>query len=251
MVETSGRCGYCNPAGVFPRMGDMNRYARITAKIPREIVLLKGRPCVWSRCTFCDYVDDNTTDDAEIERVADAVLAQVTGRWGRLEVINSGSIQELPASVWERIRDKIRQTGIDELICESYWAYRDRLAEVREFFGIPTRIKIGVETFDDHLRNHVLNKAMPFKSPREVADLTDTICLLVGFQGQTPETVKRDIDILLSMFTYGCVNLLTPNVRNAGLIDNDIRAWFRETYGWLDEHPTVEVLWENTDFGVG
>ena len=148
----------------------MNRYAVITRKIPREIVLLKGRPCLWSRCTFCDYIEDNTTDDALIERVADEVLAQVTGRLGRLEVLNSGSIHELPTSVWERIRDTIRRTGITELICESYWAYRKRLGEVGEFFGIPTRIKIGVETFDDRLRNEVLNKPMPFKSPR-VADV--------------------------------------------------------------------------------
>ena len=251
MVVTFGRCGYCNLPGGFPRMGDMNRYARITAKIPREIVLLKGRPCIWSRCTFCDYIDDNTTDEVEIEQVAEAALAQVTGQWGRLEVLNSGSIQELPVSVWESIRDKTRQTGIGELICESYWAYRDRLGAVRDFFGIPTRIKIGVETFDDRLRNQVLNKDMSFESPREVADVTDSICLLVGFKGQTPDIIRRDIDILLSMFTYGCINLLTPNDRNAALVDNEIQAWFRETYGWLDDHPTVEVLWENTDFGVG
>ena len=229
----------------------MNRYAVITRKIPREIVLLKGRPCLWSRCTFCDYIEDNTTDDALIERVADEVLAQVTGRLGRLEVLNSGSIHELPTSVWERIRDTIRRTGISELICESYWAYRKRLGEVGEFFGIPTRIKIGVETFDDRLRNEVLNKPMPFKSPREVADLTDSICLLVGFQGQTHETVRRDIDILLSTFKYGCVNLFTANSRSAGLIDEAIKAWFRQEYGWLDEHPTIEVLWHNTDFGIG
>lgn len=229
----------------------MKRYAQITRKIPREIVLLKGRPCIWSRCTFCDYIDDNTTDDAEIERVAEEVLPQVTGRFGRLEVINSGSIQELTEPVRERIRDTIHQTGITELICESYWAYRKQLTAVREFFGIPTRIKIGVETFDDHLRNDVLNKAMPFTSPQEVAALTDTICLLVGFRGQTPETIQRDVDVMLRLFKYGCVNLFTPNTKSAGLMDENVKAWFRETYAWLDDYPTVEVLWENTDYGVG
>lgn len=229
----------------------MKRYAEITSKIPREIVLLKGRPCIWSRCRFCDYILDNSTDDAEINRVAAEVLTQVTGRYGRLEVINSGSIQELPDAVWERIRGTIGQTGIEELICESYWAYRKRLPEVQAYFGVPTRIKVGVETFDDHLRNNVLNKAMVFDSPRDVAALTDTICLLVGFRGQTRESVARDIDILLDLFRYGCVNLFSPNTKSGPLIDEEVKRWFRDEYAWLDDHPTVEVLWHNTDFGVG
>lgn len=229
----------------------MKRYARVTRKLPREIVLLRGRPCIWGRCTFCDYIEDNTTDEDVMVRVADEVLGQVTGELGCLEVLNSGSIQELPPAVWERLRNKIRQAGIRELICESYWAYRERLDEVGRYFGIPTRIKIGVETFDAHLRNDVLNKAMFFDEPADVAGLTDSICLLVGFRGQTREIVRRDIEILLSHFQYACINLFTPNTRSAALLDNEIKDWFREEYAWLDDHPTVEVLWQNTDFGVG
>ena len=229
----------------------MQRYAQITRKIPREIVLLKGLPCVWGRCTFCDYIDDNTTDQALIERIAERELAKVTGEFGRLAVINSGSIHELPESVWELIRRRIAETGITELICEAYWAYRHRLAEVREFFGVPTRITIGVETFDHALRNEVLNKNMHFDSPREVAALTDTICLLVGFKGQTHDTVRRDLKILREHFAYGCVNLFTPNTKHVGLIDDAIKDWFRREYAWLNDLPTIEVLWENTDFGVG
>ncbi|MBN1512310.1 MAG: radical SAM protein [Phycisphaerae bacterium] len=229
----------------------MERYARITRKLPREIVLLRGRPCIWGRCTFCDYVEDNTTDEAVMVQVADEVLGRVTGGLGCLEVLNSGSIQELPPAIWKRLRNRIRQTGIRELICESYWAYRERLDEVGRYFGIPTRIKIGVETFDAHLRNDVLNKAMLFDEPADVARLTDSICLLVGFRGQTREIVRRDIEILLSRFRYGCINLFTPNTRSAALLDEDIKAWFRQEYAWLDDHPTIEVLWQNTDFGVG
>jgi hypothetical protein len=229
----------------------MQRYARITRKLPREIVLLKGLPCLWSRCTFCDYLDDNTTDRALIQRVAEEELAKVTGAFGRLEVLNSGSIQELPEAVWELIRRRIVERGITEFICEAYWAYRHQFNRVRAFFGVPTRIKLGVETFDDELRNGVLHKNMFFASPREVATLTDTICLLVGFKGQTPDTVRRDVDILLEHFIYGCVNLFTPNTKSAGLLDQAIEEWFRGEYAWLDDHPTVEVLWRNTDFGVG
>jgi len=229
----------------------MNRYARITGKLPREIVLLRSRPCVWSRCTFCDYIADNTTDLGLIERVADQELAKVTGEFGRLEVINSGSVQELPDPVRERIRDLLADRGMSEFICESYWTYRKLFDRTRAFFGVPTRIKLGVETFDDHLRNAVLGKAMDFDSPQEVARCTDTICLLVGFRGQTRDTVRRDIDILLEHFKYGCVNLFAENTRSADLIDPGIKDWFAEHFRFLDDHPTIEVLWHNTDLGVG
>lgn len=229
----------------------MERYAVITGKLPREILLLKGLPCVWSRCTFCDYIADNTTDLEAIREVARRELAKVTGRLGRLEVINSGSIQELPLDVREAIRDLIRERGIGEFICESYWAYRHQYAETRAFFGVPTRIKLGVETFDDRLRHQVLGKPMKFASPEEVASYTDSICLLVGFHGQTRDTVRRDIDLLLRHFRYGCINLFTTNSRSADLMDEEIKLWFTEEFASLEDHPTIEVLWRNTDFGVG
>lgn len=229
----------------------VQRYARITRKIPREIVLLRSQPCVWGRCTFCDYVADNTTDLAEIQRVADEELAKVTGEFGRLEVIDSASIQELPEPVRVQIRDLLAPRGIGELICESHWVYRHQFEETRAFFAVPTRIKVGVETFDHRLRNEVLGKGMDFDTPADVARLTDTICLLVGFRGQTRETIRRDIDLLLEHFKYGCVNLLTENTRSAPLLDPDLQAWFAEEYRHLDDHPTIEVLWRNTDLGVG
>ena len=38
----------------------MERYSEITNNIKREIVLLKARPCAWSKCSFCDYIEDDT-----------------------------------------------------------------------------------------------------------------------------------------------------------------------------------------------
>lgn len=231
----------------------MNRYARITRKLPREIVLLRGRPCVWSRCRFCDYIDDNTTDTEAIEGVARAELAKVTGQFASLEVINSGSWFELPDSVQQLIRRVVIERGIRQFICEAYWSYRRRLDEIRRFFGptVGVRVKVGVETFDHHLRNEVLGKGMHFEDPREVAAYTDSVCLLVGFRGQTPATIGRDVEILQRHFSYGCINLLTPNTRTADLIDESIKQWFRANYAWLDDEPHIEVLWTNTALGVG
>ncbi|HWL93624.1 MAG TPA: radical SAM protein [Phycisphaerae bacterium] len=230
---------------------ELTRYSRYRGKLPREVLLLKGLPCIWSRCTFCDYIDDNTTDTHLIERVAEENLARVTGEFGRLMVINSGSIQELPLGVREKIRDLLPTRGIREFWTESYWAYRKDYEATRRFFGVETHLFLGVETFDDDLRNRVLNKSMHWDSPDEVAAATDSICLMIGFRGQTRDIVRRDIDLALSKFKYCIVNLFTQNRVSDGLIDEEVKAWFREEYAWLDKEPNVNVLWSNTDFGVG
>ncbi len=33
--------------------------------------------------------------------------------------------------------------------------------------------------------------------------------------------------------------------------DEELVRWFMEEYSWLREDPSVEVLYEITDFGVG
>lgn len=239
------------PIMELPVVKSLKRYGRWTGPLPREVVLLKGLPCVWSRCSFCDYIDDNTTDEALIQQVADDTLARVTGEFGRLQVINSGSIQELPLRVREQIRDLMTAKGITEFWTESYWAYRKRYDEDRRFFRVPTHLFLGVETFDDELRNGVLKKSMRWDSPEDVAAATDSICLLIGFRGQTRDIVRRDIDLLLSKFRYGIVNVFTENRLSAGLMDDEIKQWFREEFAWLATHAGVNVLWQNTDFGVG
>lgn len=227
------------------------RYSVYRGHHPREVVLLRGLPCIWSRCSFCDYIDDNTSDESLIRRTADEELARVTGEFGRLQVINSGSIQELPLDVRTQIRDLLIARGITDFWTESYWAYRKDYEETRRFFGVETHLFLGVETFDDSLRNDVLKKSMHWSSADEVAAATDSICLMIGFRGQTQEIIRRDIDILLTKFKYGIVNLFTENRLSAGLMDDGLKDWFRAEFSWLEKEPNVNVLWHNTDFGVG
>ena len=140
----------------------MERYNRITNKNQREIVLLKSRPCAWGKCRFCDYIDDNSRDREEMLTLNAEVLSNVTGEFGVLEVINSGSCFELPKETLEDIRKIVEEKGIRRLIFESHWIYRKRLQEMRDFFGIPVTYKIGIETFDHDFRENVLNKHADF-----------------------------------------------------------------------------------------
>jgi len=230
---------------------ELVRYGRYPHKRAREVVLLRGLPCVWSRCSFCDYIADNTTDAELIRRTAEEELAKVTGEFGRLMVINSGSVQELPIGVRERIRDLIRARRIREFYTESYWAYRKDYEATRRFFEVETHLFLGVETFDDGVRNGLLNKAMHWSGPEEVASYTDSINLMVGVRGQSRDMVRRDVDIMLTQFRYGIVSLFSENTKSAGIMDTRIKDWFLEEFDWLKREERVDVLAENTAFGVG
>ncbi|EJX06916.1 radical SAM domain protein [gut metagenome] len=228
----------------------MERYNRITNKNQREIVLLKARPCAWGKCRFCDYIEDNSRDIDAMVALNREVLSHVTGEFGVLEVIDSASCFELPDQTLEDVRDVIREKKIKKLFLESHWIYRNRLDEMREFFGIPIVFKIGVETFDRDFREGYLNKHADFNSPEEVAALFDSPCLMVGIKGQTKEMIRRDIHLLKEHFALGTVNVYTNNTTDV-VQDPELVRWFREEFACLDNDPTVEVLYENTDFGVG
>lgn len=228
----------------------MDRYSVIENKNQREIVLLKGFPCVWGKCSFCDYIADNSTSEEEINNINFEVLKSVTGKYGVLEVINSGSAFELPKKTLQIIKDVIREKNIKKLFLESHWCYRNRLNEMREFFGIPIIYKIGVESFDYDFRNKFLNKNANFISVEEVKRYFDSPCMMVGINGQTKEMIDKDMEIVLNNFDHATINIFTPNTSKLER-DMELIKWFREKYSFLDENPNIEVLYNNTDFGVG
>lgn len=228
----------------------MDRYSKITKKFPREIVLLKAHPCKWGQCSFCDYIEDNSVDEEEIFRINQEVLSHVTGEFGVLEVIDSASCFELPKSTLDLVKKVVQDKNIKKLFLESHWIYRHRLQEMRDFFGIPILFKIGVETFDNNFRERILNKNAKFKTPEEVAKYFDSPCIMVGIQGQTKEMIKKDIEIARKYFDHATINVYTNNTtcikRNEDLV-----KWFQENFKYLEKDPQFEVLWQNTDFGVG
>lgn len=228
----------------------MDRYNKITNKNNREIVLLRAFPCIWGKCSFCDYIDDNGRDEDELNKLNKEVLDNITGEFGVLEVINSGSCFEIPKETMNYIKKIVDEKKIKLLFFESHWCYRNRLDEIKNFFNIPIIFKIGVETFDYDFRNNFLNKNAKFKDAKEVAEKFQSVCLMVGIKGQTKEMIKKDIEILLDNFKYGTINVFVNNTTSIKR-DEELVQWFRKEYSYLDDYPTIEVLYHNTDFGVG
>lgn len=228
----------------------MDRYSEVTNKNVREIVLLKGFPCVWGKCSFCDYILDNSDSEDEINELNFEVLENVTGKYKVLEVINSGSCFELPQATLERIKEIVKEKKIERLFLESHWCYKNRAKEMRDFFGVPVTFKIGVESFDYDFRNGFLNKNAKFKDHVELKKYFDSPCMMVGIKGQTREMIDRDMDIVLNNFDHATINVFVNNTSEVKR-DDEIVEWFVEKYKFLDENPKIEVLYNNTDFGVG
>lgn len=228
----------------------MERYSKITNKNNREIVLLKAKPCAWGKCKFCDYIDDNSKNIPEMVQLNKRVLEKVTGEFGVLEVIDSASCFELPKETLADIKRVIQEKNIQKLFLEAHWMYRYRLQEMRDYFGIEIVFKIGVETFNNNFRQNVLNKNADFEEPEEVTKYFDSPCIMVGIKGQTKEMIQRDMEILEKYFNLGTVNVYNNNTTEIKE-DPSLIKWFEKEYQWMVDDPRFEVLFRNTDFGVG
>lgn len=228
----------------------MERYSHILEKDKREIVLLKSRPCIWGKCSFCDYIEDNDVNQNENRKINDKVLNNVTGQYGVLEVINSGSFFELPDETIERINKIIVEKKIKRLYIEAHYLYKKKIKALREKFKIEIIVKTGIETFDDEMRNNILNKNVHFDKIEEILEDFDSPCLMVGIQGQTKEMIRKDIEILTKYFDHGTINIYRNNSTPIKR-DEELIKWFDEEYHDLKNDKKYDYLGIPTDFGVG
>ena len=228
----------------------MERYSHILEKDKREIVLLKSRPCIWGKCSFCDYIEDNDVDQKENKKINDEVLNKITGQYGVLEVINSGSFFELPDETIERIYKIIGEKKIKRLYIEAHYLYKKKIKALREKFKIEIIVKTGIETFNDEMRNNVLNKNVHFDKIEEILEDFDSPCLMVGIQGQTKEMIRKDIEILTKYFDHGTINIYRNNSTPIKR-DEELIKWFDKEYHDLKNDKKYDYLGIPTDFGVG
>lgn len=230
------------------------RYAVIQQKNKREIVLLRGNGCAWRRCRFCDYHLDGSRDKDANFAINAAQLEQVTGCYGRLEVINSGSFAELDERTMDCIADTCRKKNIQFVHFESHWMFRDEIAPLRERFrknGVTVKMKIGIETFDISFRENILCKGLDTDNPAEIAAYFDECCLLQGLPGQTGGSMRADIETGLQYFERICVNLMQENsapVKPDRYVTEIFKKEIAPTY---ENNERVDILLNNTDFGVG
>lgn len=231
-----------------------NRYAVIHEKNPREIVMLRGKGCSWRRCRFCDYHLDSSPDEEANFLLNKEQLQKVTGAYHKLEVINSGSFVDLDEPTLALIEEVCQKQQIRQAHFECHWRHRDAIANFRKHFfalGVELKIKTGVETFDPLFRESYLDKGIDTDNPAEIAAYFDEACLLFGIPGQTVESMEKDIQIGLAHFERVCVNIMQENLKPIKPDPKVIAAFTRELYPKYIENCRVDILMENTAFGVG
>ncbi len=227
----------------------MDRYSLIHTSMPREFVLLQGQGCRWRKCTFCDYHEDVSADPYIINK---EVLEQVTGQYGVLDVINSGSAMELDEATLALLERVVREKGIHTLWFEAHYMYRSRLkAFAARFAPAKVKFRCGVESFDAAQRIR-WNKGIPAHvTARDIAEHFNGVCLLCCTMDDTRERILVDIATARRHFEYFSVNLFCNN-GTAVKRNEQLARWFvAEIYPLIKDEPGIEVLIENTGLGVG
>ena len=227
----------------------MQRYSLITEKFPREFLLLQGTGCRWKKCTFCDYYDDASDSPFETNR---KVLEQVTGEYGVLDIINSGSAMELDDETIELIKEVVVAKGIKTIWFEAHYMYRNRLDEfAKQFAPATVKFRCGVESFDASLRSSWAKGIPASVTAADVAKYFKGVCLLCCTVGDSKERIIRDIATAKEHFEYFSVNLFCNNTTPVKR-DEELATWFvKELYPTLKTDRQIEVLVENSDLGVG
>ena len=227
----------------------MQRYSLIKEKMPREFLLLQGTGCRWAKCTFCDYFGDCSGNPYEVNK---KVLEQVTGEFGVLDIINSGSAMELDSDTIGLIKETIVEKNIKTVWFEAHYMYRNRLeAFAKQFMPAIVKFRCGIESFDPTLRSS-WNKGVPSDvTAANVAEYFKGVCLLCCTQGDTKERILNDSATAREYFEYFSINLFCNN-STAVKRDAELAKWFEaEVYPMLKDMDGVEILLNNNDLGVG
>lgn len=230
----------------------MERYSIIKEKNPREIVLLRGLGCVYKKCTFCDYHTDRCDDQNKNFELNKSVLEKVTGCFGNIEIINSGSVFELDNKTRELIKKICSEMHIGTIHFESHYIYDKHIEGLRrEFSGFDLKMKLGLETFDYNFRENILHKGIAEKNPAVIAENFDEANFLFGLSGQSAESMEKDITLGLEYFERICVNIMCENSTAVKPDKKVISDFVNYLYPKYKDNSRIDILINNTDFGVG
>jgi hypothetical protein len=180
------------------------------------------------------------------------VLGSVTGVYGVLDIINSGSAMELDKQTIEEIKRVVKEKQIHTLWFEAHYMYRNQLARFAEQFeGVEVKYRCGIESFDSALREQWKKGVAADVTAEDVAKYFQGICLLCCTEGDSKERILRDIALAEQWFEYASVNVFCENTTRVKR-DEELVKWFvDELYPQLKQSKKIEILIDNTDLGVG
>jgi hypothetical protein len=130
--------------------------------------------------------------------------------------------------------------------------YRHLLEDfAAQFAPANVKFRCGVETFDTRLREQWKKGVPADVTPEDIARHFNGVCLLCGTKGEDRGHIVNDIETALRHFEYMSVNLFCPNNTSVEP-DDELIKWFEEeVYPRYKDYPSIEILLQNTDLGVG
>ena len=92
---------------------------------------------------------------------------------------------------------------------------------------------------------------VPETDPAVIAEHFDEANFLFGLTGQTRASMERDVELGLEHFERICVNVMCANSTKIRPDKAVVAEFMEHLYPRLRDDLRVDVLVENTDFGVG
>ncbi len=141
----------------------------------RLVIILKGYPCSWGRCTFCPFVIEQSVNIRDIIETNRVVIneARKLLREGcdRVAVFNGGSFHELPFDSAVRLVP-IAEGRVFEVEERPEFIDESSVKALLKMYS-PRKlvIRVGFEVLDEGLRERFLRKGMPDSELRRVTEL--------------------------------------------------------------------------------
>ncbi len=142
----------------------------------RLVVILKGFPCSWGRCTFCPFALEQSFNLSEVmgtnrRIVKEAIEVAEREGYRRVAVFNGSSFHELLYDTVEKLRPLARGR-IFEVEERSEYVTKESIDALLQYYS-PERlvIRVGFEVFDERIREELLRKGMPNSEVFRLAEL--------------------------------------------------------------------------------
>jgi len=192
--------------GVFPIHDKLGK---------RLILVLKGLPCSWNKCTFCPFFLEQGSLPQVLkvnsELIEQAIKILSREDYERITIFNGGSFYELPINTVIKL-SKITNSRVVDIETRPEFIDYDTITKTLEILK-PKRlvIRIGFEVIDDEVRNKILNKGIPQQEVYRIAGLRKKLqkdklpveiisYVLFGMKGISEELVKRSVQEFNELF---------------------------------------------------
>ncbi len=135
--------------------------------------IITTRGCSWRKCYMCSYWSESRALSYEfLKSQLDEVLDKL-GEIRILKVFTSGSFldeREIPGELRAYFLDRCRELGVKKLIIESRPEFIDS-KKLIDFRGLQVEVGIGLETANDFIREHCINKGFSFSDFTKTAEI--------------------------------------------------------------------------------